>query len=314
MPYTTEPHDLDARIRLAAFQFLATQTQLHGDTLPRTLLEAGFDYDGRRVPLIGPQGIFKPAILESIPISITTVPVIEGQERPYDDEVGPDGSLRYKYRGTDPNHRDNAGLRLAMQRGTPLIYLHGVVPGKYFPVWPVFVTHDDPASLTFSIKVDAATISPLIEKPGQPDVDARRSYVTSLVRKRLHQSDFRYRVMAAYKTQCAVCRLRHEELLDAAHILPDSHPKGAPVVPNGLSLCKLHHAAFDQNIIGLRPNLKLEVREDVLKEVDGPMLLHGLQDFNDLPIWVPRKDTLRPNNDFVKERYELFREYKPCLP
>lgn len=82
-------------------------------------------------------------------------------------------------------------------------------------------------------------------------------------------------------------------------------------MPNDLSLCKLHHAAFDQNIIGLRPDLKLEVREDVLKEKDGPMLEHGLQDFNNLPIWVPKNEALRPGRDFVKDRYDIFRGYKP---
>jgi len=36
------------------------------------------------------------------------------------------------------------------------------------------------------------------------------------------------------------------ELLDAAHITPDTHPEGEPIVSNGLSLCKLHQAAFDR--------------------------------------------------------------------
>jgi putative restriction endonuclease len=45
-------------------------------------------------------------------------------------------------------------------------------------------------------------------------------------------------VLQAYETRCALCQLRHGELLDAAHILPDTHPSGRPVVPNGLSLCR----------------------------------------------------------------------------
>ena len=61
-----------------------------------------------------------------------------------------------------------------------------------------------------------------------------------------------------------MCRLRHEELLDAAHILPDMHPLGQPIVPNWLALRKLHHAAFDVNIVGARPDLVIEIRQDVL--------------------------------------------------
>src|SRR5512139_1321662 len=107
--------DLDSRVRVAAFSFLDQLRSAHGsDTLPRTVLGAGFEFEGRRVPLLGPQGIFKPAILPELPLSITTVPVVAGQDRPYDDLLGPDGLLHYRYRGTDPKHPDNRGLRLAL--------------------------------------------------------------------------------------------------------------------------------------------------------------------------------------------------------
>jgi len=105
-----------------------------------------------------------------------------------------------------------------------------------------------------------------------PEQAIRRSYVTRVSKQRMHQQEFRQRVLRAYREQCAICRLRHEELLDAAHILPDGHPRGEPVVPNGLALCKLHHAAFDRNFLGLRPDLTVELRPDVLREPDGPML------------------------------------------
>ena len=77
--------DIDSRVRLAAFEFLSERSQVFGDVLPRDLLERGFEFEGRRVPPIGPQGIFKPAILPEIPLTITTVPVVEGQARPYED-------------------------------------------------------------------------------------------------------------------------------------------------------------------------------------------------------------------------------------
>ncbi len=101
------------RIRLAAFDFLARQSRAFPDTLPWKVLSEGFTYGGRRIPLIGPQGIFKPAGVR-LPLSIATAPVVRGKERPYDDEIGRDDTIRYRYRGTDPNHRDNVGLRAAM--------------------------------------------------------------------------------------------------------------------------------------------------------------------------------------------------------
>jgi len=41
------------------------------------------------------------------------------------------------------------------------------------------------------------------------------------------------------------------ELLDAAHIIPDNMPEGKSTIENGLSLCKLHHSAYDAFIIGV---------------------------------------------------------------
>jgi putative restriction endonuclease len=216
--------------------------------------------------------------------------------------------LSYRYRGEDPQHRDNAGLRLAMERQTPLIYFHGIVPGLYEPAWPVYVVGDDPTHLTFSVVVDdvvAPTASFQFHDPTA--VNARRRYVTAVVQRRLHQKGFRERVLQAYQRCCAVCHLKHAELLEAAHILPDGHPQGEPTVRNGLALCKLHHAAFDSYILGITPDLTIDIRRDVLEEIDGPMLVHGLQGFQGRGIRTPRSAQLKPHRDFLAERYDIFR-------
>jgi len=64
--------NLDHRARLAAFSFLDEQTRVHGKVVPYKVLLDGFTFDGRRVPLLGPQGIFKPAVLPDMSLSITT--------------------------------------------------------------------------------------------------------------------------------------------------------------------------------------------------------------------------------------------------
>ena len=258
--------------------------------------------------LIGPQGIFKPALLPEMPLSITTVPEVEGKPRPYDDQIGDEGLVRYRYRGTNPNHRDNVGLRTAMQRQTPLIYLHGIVQGLYEPAWPVFIVEDHPDTLSFVVAIDDQIGAPAAWQFNDPAaLTARRQYVTAVVRQRLHQRGFRERVLRAYQQCCAICRLRHDELLEAALILPDGDPLGEPVIPNGLALCKLHHAVFDSYIIGVTPDFEVTVRLDVLEEIDGPMLQHGLQGFQGRRIHVPRAGHLKPNRDFLAERYVLFR-------
>jgi putative restriction endonuclease len=298
--------DSDQRVRLAAFEFLDRQRQLHGETLPRGVLATGFSFEGTRVPLLGPQGIFKPAIL-SLPLTITTVPPIPGKPKPYEDEFDPSGLLRYRYRGSDPNHRENVGLRELMRRQVPLIYFHGIVPGRYMASWPVYIVGDDPAALTFTVAVDDRQVVSDTAIVEAPETEIRRRYVTRLVRQRLHQQAFRERVLAAYRDHCAICRLRHQELLEAAHIVADIDPEGEPKVSNGLALCKLHHAAFDCHILGVTPDYRVEVRIDVLEEIDGPMLKHGLQGFHGQAIRLPNRDSLKPDRERLEQRYILFR-------
>ena len=131
---------LDTRIRRQAFDWLAEQVEIHGDVLPRNLLASGFECDGRRIHLLGPQGIFKPRDL-SLPLSITTA-----QSGMYDDFFSGD-LLHYRYRGTDPAHPDNEGLRQAMVERVPLVYFHRIVQGRYVAAWPVFIVHANPVDL-----------------------------------------------------------------------------------------------------------------------------------------------------------------------
>jgi len=136
----------------------------------------------------------------------------------------------------------------------------------------------------------------------------RRGYITATVRQRIHQAAFRERVIDAYRQQCALCRLKHDELLDAAHILADADPEGEPVVPNGIALCKLHHAAFDHFFLSVRPDYMIEIRRDVLQETDGPMLKHGLQGMHGQQIQLPTRMVLRPSPALLEQRHRRFLE------
>ena len=300
--------EADIAIRKQAFQWLDAQAAIYDDAMPRKILQQGFRFQSERVRLLGPQGIFKPRCMK-LPISITTVP-----DGPYADSIDHDGFLRYRYRGTDPMHRDNVGLRRAKEIAAPLVYFHRIVPGKYAGAWPVFIVQDDPARLTFRVAVDDVNVGSLIEfdtlrDPNRPQIEAhfRRAYATRNFRQRLHQSAFRERVLRAYRDQCALCRLRHRELLDAAHIIPDAEPGGAPEVANGPTLCKIHNAAIDRFFVAVKEDYTVEVRADILEETDGPMLLHGLQKLHGTKIIMPRSAELRPRREFLQWRYERFR-------
>ena len=291
----------DAAVRLRAFEWLAEQTAVYGDVLPWAVLKAGFDFQGEHVPLVSRQGIFTSRLCR-YPLTILTS--VGG---PYSDSFASNGLILYKYRGTNAFHHDNDGLRRAMQEQIPLIYLHGQVEGRYQAIWPVFIVDDSAATLTFTVAADEANRRLVAtDELAYEDPAIRRGYVTATVRRRIHQRAFSERVLDAYRVRCALCRLRHRELLDASHIVPDSSPEGEPVVSNGLALCKIHHAAFDGYFMTVDPDYRVRVRRDLLDEVDGPMLKHGIQELDGQAIEVPRKIQLQPSRERLAARMEIF--------
>jgi putative restriction endonuclease len=293
---------MDHQIRLAAFQWLEHQTMLYYDeVLPRRLLEEGFIFEGKRITLIGPKGIWKPRCM-NLPLSITTI-----SESPYDDEITRDNFINYRYRGNDPYHPDNSGLREAMNKQVPIVYFLAIAKGKYIATWPSFIVGDNIEKLTFIVAVDEARYLTSEEVQDPKEAYARRSYLTSTIKTRLHQRSFREKVLAAYQNQCTLCRLRHKELLDAAHIIPDSEELGQPVIQNGLSLCKIHHAAFDNNIIGITPDYIIKIRRDILEEIDGPILKYGIQSLENQKIILPSHKRDCPDRDRLDKRYERFK-------
>jgi putative restriction endonuclease len=298
----------DNEIRTSLFLWLKQRESQNGGIFSRNELANDFTFNHKRITLIGPTGIWTPKGFET-PISITTT-----SNGPYDDGISPDGILIYKYRGNNPNHRDNIGLNTAFLNRTPLVYFNAISPGKYQAVWPLFIMRNDPINLQIEAAIDPA-YSQQQYLPAIPETTAYsnesvlsiRKYITSVTRQRLHQSAFREQVLEAYSRSCTICRLQHPELLDAAHIIADSQEDGLPVVTNGLALCKIHHSAYDQNIIGISPDYKLSVREDILQEVDGPMLEVGLKSIEGQLINLPRKLENRPDRDRLAKRFDEFR-------
>jgi putative restriction endonuclease len=309
--YLEGPSDsLDSRIRRAAQAWLAVRTNDGQDSIGYLDLE-DFEFEGTRLPLKSRQrGIWKPRQLDAA-LSISTTFRRPGQERPYEDEVGQDGMLRYKWQGDDADASDNRALRRAMDEGLPLIWFFGVAPGLFQPVFPVFLMDEEVDKQQFVVDIDPqrAFLGGGSDLDSPLEIDAIKRYGTRIARTRLHQRLFRSTVINAYGTRCAVCNLRHKVLLDAAHIIPDSHDDGVPTVVNGMAMCKIHHAAFDAKILGVRPDLVVEIRTDILAEVDGPMLKHGLQDRHRQRLMsVPSKRADRPSPSLLEDAYARFKE------
>lgn len=292
---------MDDQIRLSAFEWLEKQTMIYGDVLPRDLLATGFNFKGERITLLGPQGIWKPKVM-TYPLSITSI-----SNGPYSDSYTKEGFLKYNYRGTDPNHSDNTGLRSLISLRKPLIYFHSIIKGKYLATWPIFIIEDNRHDLVFTVALDEMkSVKIDFEQVNEDATYYRRSYLTSTIQTRVHQRSFRERVLLAYQNHCALCNLKHVELLDAAHIIADKEDIGDPIVSNGLALCKIHHAAFDNNFIGINPEFKIIIREDLLLETDGPMLKYGIQSLNNSKLILPNNKMDWPDRERLERRFLTF--------
>jgi putative restriction endonuclease len=296
--------DFDTRLRSEAMRFLAVRTNDGLDSISRQEL-LDFSIDGEMFRLMDPtRGIRKPRQLASA-LSISTTYRRVGEERPYEDTVGADGLLRYKWSGKDPENMDNRGLRAAMELKVPLIWFYGVGPSRFQPIYPVFIVAEEAEQHQFVVATEVARDLHRTESPLEEHL---RRYIVAETKRRLHQPVFRSTVMRAYDTRCAVCALGHSQLLDAAHIVPDSDDGGIASVRNGLAMCKIHHAAFDAHILGIRPDLVVEIRQDLLIEIDGPMLEYGLKERHGQKLMVvPPVRAERPDRELLEASYEKFR-------
>ena len=159
----------------------------------------------------------------------------------------------------------------------PFIYLYGVAPNLYEPIFPCYVVEDQPDELGFRVAADAAgaRIGPHVSA----DLDRaapRRQYATAAVKVRLHQRRFRELVLPDYQVRCAVCRLKPPRGLRCEH------------PGRGTRLRRAHPAGR----AGGARRADVDAR---LEEMDGQRIL------------VPRAASLRPKEEYLEERYGRFR-------
>ena len=125
----------------------------------------------------------------------------------------------------------------------------------------------------------------------------------------IRKAAFRQAIMVMYNYTCAVCRLRvltmdGESVTEAAHIIPFSI-SGNDDVRNGISLCQLHHWAFDRGLISLGKTYKVIVSEFMSEQGPREWLLSELRDKS---IFLPEHDQLYPAQDALAwHREEVLR-------
>ncbi len=245
------------------------------------------------------KGIWNPSWLLAT-LSVATV--LGGR---YEDKELGDGLWEYRYR-EGGSEGDNRKLQRAADLEVDVVYFREETPGHYRPHYPVRVIQNDP------IEQRVLLARKDLEKINWTNDDASittslRSWATREVKIRRHQRRFRELVLDAYATRCAVCELPLATLLDAAHIDPDSSTEGEPLIENGLALCKLHHYAYDSNVIGITAGRRIHVAPRVLQMAGSAMLEDGLKAFHKRQLVVPARASLQPAQPRLARRWLEFR-------
>lgn len=297
--------------RTAAFQHVRMLLGA-GSVITRAAISTPFFFQGERATLVDPQrGIHKPRNLPHL-LSVTTVVPQKGRTAWYADQTSGhreiysgEMGVMYSFMSTDPEAPQNRWLREAADLQIPITYFVGIKPGLYQPIYPVFLSEWNGSSLqvriVFSPALGTTAAHPF---PNEP---ADRRYAMRLVKQRLHQAQFREAVIDAYK-RCAISGLPEPRLLDAAHIVADQNEElGQPIVQNGLSLSKIHHAAYDANLIGIDADGKVHVSQRLLAIHDGPFLEHGIKSIAGRFIHAPQRIEDQPDKDRLDRQFQLFK-------
>lgn len=127
----------------------------------------------------------------------------------------------------------------------------------------------------------------------------------SVMRKR----GFRQAVIEAYNYRCAFCGLKINSLKDmsweveAAHIVPHNE-KGRDDVLNGLSLCHLHHWAFDAGWLTLQEDFRIQVSSKI-HSLPSDLGIMGNFDFirifadNNSKLLLPKSKEIYPHQNAI---------------
>lgn len=292
-------------LREALFAKVFDLADEYGGSLTRAQLGAVI-FDDTKVRVIDIQGgIWNPGAAWPFEIPLqATLSINTTLSEKYEDSEVESGLWRYDYQSGGSAGK-NTKLRKAMELQLPLLWFVQQEDTKYVP-YKIWIIQDFPDRGYCHIAPDLS-LAEILNDTSKKHTEIEKKYALRQVKQRLHQPAFRANVINAYKTRCSICMLNHGKLLEAAHIIPDSDEESTTTVDNGISLCKIHHAAFDNEFIGISPDYVVHVRTDLLAEIDGPMLKHGIQEMDKKNLYLPMSEKRQPNKEALELRFQEFK-------
>jgi putative restriction endonuclease len=296
----------DLNIINIAFEHIVRLDLIYGSAIPNKALKEGFLFNGERVSLIGPQGIFKAKQMQDVALSILT-PLSRDSRKPfYLDKESDDGFYHYAFE--ESKNDRNSYLYASHEKATPFIYFKAVMPAIYQSIWPCFVDSINEKERYFKIIVGNQPKLPLLsgvanyEKP--KELEARYYVRESKVRG--HQAAFRENILEAYKFKCAITGLSETKLLEAAHIIPDSNELSTQQITNGIALNRLHHRAYDAELLGIDTDYRIHIGTSLSDMKDELLLDKYFLSYNGTQLNLPKNRNEWPDVNYLNRRFEAF--------
>lgn len=188
-----------------------------------------------------------------------------------------------------------------LRRDTAKVSFRAEALGLYAENWRAFHSARNPGELHLAV----AELSGIIEASSyQGTVDqevtlgGQRKLVTATRTSYARDPRFRDLVMRAYEGRCCVCR-RQLGLVEAAHVVPHSHPDCVDIIANGLALCIEHHRMYDDALLLPSADRKLHLNLDRVEHLKNIGQEAGLDEVGALSVkqyWVPDEAASRPAN------------------
>lgn len=291
----------------AAFEKIKELESIYGDSIPSVAIRNGFDIDGENIRLENQVvGIFKPRQMKQGALSIKTTMSRDGDANIYNDQLVDSGYYKYSLQEGDPYGVNNKYLWQSLESKMPFIYFHAVAPAVYKALWPCFIKNIFPEERHALVALGPTVNDQYIDSYYRDLDDIESRYLVRESKVRLHQASFREAVMSAYNRSCAVTGLSVEKLIEAAHIIPDSEIGKHQSVTNGIALNRIHHKAYDSNLIGIDPDLRIHVGKELIEIRENRFIKDCVLRFDNKQLNSPSNPKYAPNKDYLARRFEKF--------
>lgn len=126
-----------------------------------------------------------------------------------------------------------------------------------------------------------------------------------IIKQRVNQSFFRSTVMSAYNFHCCISGVNIAELLEACHIVDWSQDERNRVNPkNGLCMNSFFHKAYDKHLLGITPDMRIVVSEELLQGSTEISFFNYLKTIDGKKILLP--DKFLPQKELLEIHYNKF--------